>query len=434
MKGPRWRRLCIGSALLGLAAGLPASAQILPSVGGVLGGLPDVGPTVDRAVDQTTGLAASALDPQALLQDRTRRLRDLVRENARSLEADAAGNPVVRGEVLAILPTPEALAAARAAGFVALRQTALDELDLQAVVLAPPAGMSGPLAVSRLRHLDPGGQYDLNQLYFASGGPGGGDLAPSADGLGAATDARVGLIDTGVDARLAVFAGVAIEQRGFAPGAPAGAAHGAATASLIAGRLGAFHGAAPGARLYVADIYGAGPTGGSAEALARALGWMAEIRAPVINVSLVGPPNALVAAAVRALSARGARIIAAVGNDGPAAPLAYPASYPQVIAVTAVDARDRVLPEAGRAAHVDYAAPGAEMSAAGTGGGLAAVRGTSFAAPIVAGRLAKLLRAPNPTAAASALMALDKEARPAARGAAGHGVIGDDVRLAPPRH
>jgi subtilisin family serine protease len=184
----------------------------------------------------------------------------------------------------------------------------------------------------------------------------------------------------------------------------------------------------------VADIYGAGPTGGSAEALARALAWMAQIRVSVINVSLVGPPNTLVAAAVRALSARGARVVAAVGNDGPAAPPAYPASYPEVIAVTAVDARDRVLPEAGRAAHIDYAAPGAEMSAAGPSGGLAAVRGTSFAAPIVAGRLAMLLREPNAVAAPSALAALDREARPAVRGAAGHGVIGEDVRLSPPRH
>ena len=141
----------------------------------------------------------------------------------------------------------------------------------------------------------------------------------------------------------------------------------------------------------------------------------------------------LVAAAVRAVSARGARIVAAVGNDGPAAPPAYPASYPDVIAVTAVDARDRVLPEAGRAAHVDYAAPGAEMSAAAPAGGLTAVRGTSFAAPIVAGRLARLLHDPDPSAAARALAALDRQTKPARGDGAGHGVIGDDVRLAPAR-
>ncbi|WP_031310193.1 S8 family serine peptidase, partial [Sphingobium sp. C100] len=70
-----------------------------------------------------------------------------------------------------------------------------------------------------------------------------------------------------------------------------------------------------------------------------------------------------------------------------AAPPAYPASYPGVIAVTGIDGRGRLLPEAGRALHVDFAAPGADMQAATMADGKGAVRGTSFAAPLVAGRL-----------------------------------------------
>ncbi len=42
-------------------------------------------------------------------------------------------------------------------------------------------------------------------------------------------------------------------------------------------------------------------------------------------------------------------IVAAVGNDGPSARPAYPASYPGVLAVTGVDGRNRALIEAGRA-------------------------------------------------------------------------------------
>ena len=83
------------------------------------------------------------------------------------------------------------------------------------------------------------------------------------------------------------------------------------------------------------------------------------------------------------------RIVAAVGNDGPAAPPAYPASYEGVIAVTGVDRRDRALIEAGRSLHLDFAAPGADMAAAAPGSGLRAVRGTSYAVPLVAGRLAR---------------------------------------------
>jgi subtilisin family serine protease len=107
----------------------------------------------------------------------------------------------------------------------------------------------------------------------------------------------------------------------------------------------------------------------------------------VINISLVGPQNAVVAKAIGAVQRRGIRVVAAVGNDGPAAPPQYPASYPGVLAVTAVDARGHALPEAGKAAHLDFAAPGADMAAALPGQGYARVRGTSFAAPLAAARL-----------------------------------------------
>ena len=70
------------------------------------------------------------------------------------------------------------------------------------------------------------------------------------------------------------------------------------------------------------------------------------------------------------------------------------------------------------------------MSAADLRGGLAAVRGTSFAAPIVAGELARRLHAPDPAQAAAAVAGLDREA--VRKGEhAGRGVVGEDVRLPP---
>ena len=91
---------------------------------------------------------------------------------------------------------------------------------------------------------------------------------------------------------------------------------------------------------------------------------MAENHIRVINISLVGPPNLTLEAAVRSLVGRGVLIVAPTGNDGPAAPPLYPASYPGVVAVTGVDRRGKVLLEAGRAGHVDFAAPGADLEAA----------------------------------------------------------------------
>jgi subtilisin family serine protease len=182
----------------------------------------------------------------------------------------------------------------------------------------------------------------------------------------------------------------------------------------------------------VADVYGPTPTGGSAEAVARALAWLAQSNTPVVNVSLVGPPNLLLDAAVRALVARGVLVVAAVGNDGPAAPPLYPAAYPGVIAVTGVDRANRVLPEAGRGTHVDFAAPGADMAAAGLDGGFVKVRGTSFAAPIVAGRLA-VLRGRG--SGAQAVEALGREAidlgAPGADPIYGRGLVGADLRTDP---
>ena len=415
-----------------------AQAQLLRPLDPVLGAAPPVGQTVGRtvgqatgALDETAGQLGERFDPPALLQARVRRLADFVRHNARFVEADAAGDPVVRGEVLAIAPSAQTLAAAQGAGFAVTRQTRLGALQIEVEVLAPPAGLAAQTALERLRQIAPDGQFELNHLYFGAGVAGGdaGGGATPAGGSGAQASVRIGLIDTGVQVATPALHGAPLEQRGFAPGAPAPAAHGTATASLIAGRLGRFRGAAPGARLYVADIYGRSPVGGSAEALAQALDWMAEVRAPVINVSLVGPPNALVAVAIRTLTARGARVVAAVGNDGPAAPPAYPASYPQAIAVTPVDPHDHVLPEAGRALHIDFAAPGDGFSAASLAGGLTPVRGASFASPIVAGRLAAHLASPNRTEAEAAVQALAREAHPIGP-AGGHGVVGEDVRLA----
>ncbi len=147
---------------------------------------------------------------------------------------------------------------------------------------------------------------------------------------------------------------------------------------------------------------------------------MASKQPKLINVSLVGPSNRAIERAVMALRSRGIVIVAAVGNDGPAAPPQYPAGYDGVIAVTGVDAKCKALIEAGRARRVDFAAPGAELAAALPGRGYASVRGTSFAAPLAAARFA----------ATGSLARLAAEARPG-KGKVGRGIVCGDCRIAP---
>ena len=162
------------------------------------------------------------------------------------------------------------------------------------------------------------------------------------------------------------------------------------------------------------------------------MGWLVQQRVPVATISLVGPANPLLARVVAAAQQRGLIIVAAVGNNGPAAPPAYPASYPGVIAVTAIDGRGRPLIEAGRASHVDYAAPGADMLAAGVGGRRFRVRGTSFAAPLVAGRVAAAYPSLDPARIRAALAEIDAEAKKIGRKGEekflGRGIVCADCR------
>lgn len=427
----RWLLSALLAALAITAPGGSAMAQIsLP--GGLGGSLPQApGLPVDRG--GLDGLVRGRLE-QAI--EVPGRLQDMIRRSRGALEADPEGWPVVRGEVVAVDLSPEGRRRALDAGFTVVREERLAALDMTTVVLSPPRGLSLQRAVDRLRDLDPDGSYAFNHVYAPAGALAEAGAAPAAAAMSGPQGGRgrMGLIDTGVDVGHPAVSGAHVVQRGFAgPARPA--PHGTAVASLMVGRAGAFSGAAPGAELYAADVYGGSTAGGSATGLVQALAWMAENAVPVVNVSLVGPRNALVEAAVRRASSRGMLIVAAVGNDGPSAPPLYPAAYPGVIGVTAVNGRGRVLPESGRGPQVDFAAPGADMAAAGAGEGYVNVRGSSFASPLVAGLLSRRLQRPDRDSAEAAVTALAGTAADAgARGpdpVYGRGLVAADRRIAP---
>lgn len=376
-------RNAIGSLLIAVVAAATASAQV-----GVPG-LPQLPLPVPPVPDPVTGtLRAAQSLPRAEL--RRLRIRELLRTERDTVEADPDGQPILRRQLGALSPTPEALERALAAGFTILSEQALEGLGLHLVVLQAPEGMSTRRALRRLRDLDPDGSYDYNHLYLDSGGEAPREEMPVATTSMAVPEPpsaiRIGLIDTGIDAGHPALAGANIERHGC-DGRPTPAFHGTAIASLLVGRDGAFEGMLPGATLYAADVF-CGHGGGSLSLLAVELDWMARERVPVVNISLVGAKSVLLTTLVRVMGERGHLLVAAVGNDGPGAPPLFPAAYPAVVGVTGVDARQRVLPEACRGEQVDFAARGAEFRAAQIGAGFNDVRGTSFATPIVAGLLA----------------------------------------------
>ena len=354
-----------------------ASAQLLPAQV-ELRGLPADRLDVRNTLDDTFDDALSA----------TRRLEidRLLRTHRDVLDRDRSGAPVVRSEIVAIDPGPESLQRARDAGFTVVRESGLDELGLRVVVLRARTGMGTRAALRRMQRLDPDGEYDYNHLYFGSAD----SSAAASTRTGAipvpTAPLRVGLIDSGIDGGHPALAGVTLHAWGC-DGVAKPDRHGTAVASLLAGGTDD----RPATTLFAADIYCGQPTGGAATGLASAMAWLARERVGVINLSLVGPPNRLLERVVQAMAGRGHVLVAAVGNDGPAAPPLYPAAYPEVIGVTAVDAKLRALPEAGRGAQVDFAAPGADLRVAVPGGGWDTARGTSFAAPLVARLAAQVM-------------------------------------------
>ena len=86
---------------------------------------------------------------------------------------------------------------------------------------------------------------------------------------------------------------------------------------------------------------------------------------------------------------RGVGLVAAVGNDGPETPLAFPARLDFVLAVTAVDQDGRIYSEASRGAGVDLAAPGVDLWVPRPGRRGHYVSGTSYAVPFVVSALVR---------------------------------------------
>jgi subtilisin family serine protease len=368
----------IGALAVPLAAQLqvPGPPVLVPQVGGVIG-------DVTGQLDTTAAEAAALSEREArrLLRLRERTLDRLLRANPLAIERDAGGNLARRGELLATGVTDADLRLLEQAGFRLLAREQIEGLDIAFLRLALPSGMALTEGQRRVSELVPDAQVEADTIHFEAGG----DMAPSAlpFAAGAATaialaDVKIGVIDGGVGKAVPVSG-----QKGFATGAPHPSNHGSAVASLLHD-----HGAG---RLWVADVYGKDPAGGNASAIAKALGWLTASGCKVVTVSLVGPRNGLVERAIVAARGKGVVVVAAVGNDGPAAPPAYPASYEGVIAITGVDRKGRALIEAGRALHLDYAAPGAEVFARDAAGTRKVWRGTSFATPLAAVRIANAL-------------------------------------------
>lgn len=131
--------------------------------------------------------------------------------------------------------------------------------------------------------------------------------------------------------------------------------------------------------------------------VANAIVSAADMGAKVLNLSLGGQSSKVMADAVDYAYRKGCLLVAAAGNDG-ANQVLYPAAYPQVIAVSAINYYSKVTWYSNYGPEIEVAAPGGDnygilSTIPDKSYGYAA--GTSMAAPHVAG-LAALIWSVNP--------------------------------------
>jgi type VII secretion-associated serine protease mycosin len=277
--------------------------------------------------------------------------------------------------------------------------------SVAAQVTAERAHPSGPIDLIRSR------EWPLTALHV-----------PQAWKYSKGAGVTVAVLDTGVDGRHPDLVGRVIQGpdytgRGRRPGSPYWGRHGTAMASIIAG-----HGHGPG---HTSGVMGVAPLAKilsirvtwenddpertdrdqinrTGDAVAKGIKYAVDHGAQIINMSLGGGKmiyngNPIEEEAVRYALSRGAMLIASAGNDGAGLNRTnFPAAYPGVLAVGAVDKTMRPAKFTNRHDYVSVAAPGVDIVSADAGRSYVQGTGTSPSAAIVAG-IAALVRSNCPT-------------------------------------
>ena len=280
-------------------------------------------------------------------------------------------------------------------GYQLIDRQFLDSLDLILLDFARPPGISDEVAVNDMQMMSPSALVGLDNIYSAQSQI---DKTPEISGReyanlllewpeqGCPAMTAVGIIDGYLSDRVSGLNASQIVSHNFARRDSAESEHAETVASLISGP-GRLHGV----NIYSAGVVGRsenGQAGSGTKELLLAFDWLRKQDVRVVNVSLAGPYNPLLENVVDLLVADGMVIVAAVGNEGPTAAPRYPAAFDGVIAVTAIDADQKVFGSAVQGHHVEYAAPGVDVLIQTGQDSGRYVSGTSFAAPFVTALIA----------------------------------------------
>jgi serine protease len=298
----------------------------------------------------------------------------------------------------------------RAASAV-LVSAAVAVLSVPAAQSAAPAASARTTARTAPADLYRGQQWTLDALHI-----------PRAWKYSRGNGVTVAVLDTGVDGHQPDLTGRVIDGPDFtghtrAPGSKYWGRHGTEMASLIAGHghgaggASGVMGVAPDAKILSIRVTWElndpirtdhAQVEHARDAVANGIRYAADHGAQVISMSLGGGNmfyngNASEEAAIKYALAKGAVLIASSGNDGNAANRRnYPAAYPGVVAVGAVDRSFKAARFTNRHTYISVAAPGVEIvSADSSGHGYILGTGTSSSAAIASG-MSALVKARYP--------------------------------------
>lgn len=347
----------------------------------------------------------------------------------RLMQARRTAAPATRAaaELVASGLDEPALARLAAAGYRIVRQERMGAGEGSLVKLRIPRRVSLERARRDLAAMAPRSAVDFNHYYRPDAGAEAsvsschGATCFAVELIGwpqeqAAADCghgvRIGVIDTAINGDHPALKGhrlqvVRLDRTEALPAS--GRQHGTAVASLL---LGSAESRAPGllpaSEVIAVDAFhrmSAHDTRTDVFDLVRSLDMLARRGVQAINMSLSGPPNALLERAVARLAAGNIVLVAAAGNRGPHGKPLYPAAYDGVIAVTAVDRDKAVYRHANQGDYIDLAAPGVDVWTAASIRGARPKTGTSFAAPFVTA-VAAVVASRNPDKSSAAVREL----------------------------
>lgn len=280
-------------------------------------------------------------------------------------------------------------------GYQLIDRQYLAGLDKILLDFARPPGVSDEVAINDMRMMSPAAEVGLDSFYGAQSldaetrSVRGSEYANAMLGWpdqGCRAMTSVGIIDGALSQDMAGLSTSHIIRHNFARRASVESEHAETVVSLISGP-----GRLRDVMIYSAGVVGTnenGQIGSGTKELVLAFNWLRQQNVRVVNVSLAGPYNPLLETVVSVLADDGMVIVAAVGNEGPDAAPRYPAAFEPVIAVTAIDADQKIFQRAIQGGHVDYAAPGVDVFIQSGQESGRYVSGTSFAAPFVTALIA----------------------------------------------